>query len=83
MKNVKEPSNADLESKSVYLPSSIYKKTLIFDLDETLIHCIDDFENLGYDKKISVSFPTGEVVEAGVNIRPFAYECLKKANKHY
>lgn len=83
MKNVGQPSPKDLESKSVYLPSSIYKKTLIFDLDETLVHCIDDVEGLPYDKKISVAFATGEVVEAGVNIRPYAYECLKRANKHY
>lgn len=65
------------------MPISAFKKTLIFDLDETLVHCIDDIENNPYDKKIIVTFPTGEVVEAGINIRPHAYECLKKANQHY
>jgi CTD small phosphatase-like protein 2 len=61
------------------LPPSIHEKTLIFDLDETLVHCIDDILNNQYDHKISVTFPTGEKIEAGINIRPYAYECLKQA----
>jgi CTD small phosphatase-like protein 2 len=56
---------------------------LIFDLDETLVHCIDDITNTKYDHKISVTFPTGETIEAGINIRPYAYECLKQAAKNY
>ena len=83
MKNVGQPSQADLDKRSVTLPKSKHMKTLIFDLDETLVHCIDDIENLPYDKKITVKFPTGEVVDAGVNIRPFAYQCLKKACFNY
>lgn len=37
--------------KAVYLPDPIYpefqKNTLIFDLDETLIHCLDEDTNNG------------------------------------
>jgi CTD small phosphatase-like protein 2 len=83
MKNVSQPSQEDLDTRSVHLPPSKHQKTLIFDLDETLVHCIDDIDNLSYDKKITVNFPTGEIVDAGVNIRPFAYDCLKKANQNY
>jgi len=69
--------------------SSKIKKTLVFDLDETLVHCIDEIEDETGDKLakcdqiISVTFPNGETVKAGLNIRPFAYECLEKASKNY
>ena len=33
---------SEIESKSVNLPDTKHKKTLIFDLDETLVHCIDE-----------------------------------------
>lgn len=31
--------------KFVELPPSDHKKVLIFDMDETLIHCVDDIES--------------------------------------
>ena len=65
------------------LPQSKHQKTLIFDLDETLVHCIDDIDNVPYDFPIRVTFPTGETIEAGINVRPFSYECLKEASKNY
>jgi CTD small phosphatase-like protein 2 len=52
-------------------------------LDETLVHCIDDIERNPCDKDISVTFPNGETVKAGINIRPYALECLRKANESY
>lgn len=83
MKGVSQPESVEIEGRGVTLPPSKHKKTLIFDLDETLVHCVDDIENRPFDKKITVKFQTGEVVDAGVNIRPYAYECLKKANENY
>ena len=79
MKNVSQPSTADLILREVELPHTRHKKTIIFDLDETLVHCIDDLENNNYDLPISVTFPTGETIDAGINVRPYTYECLKKA----
>ena len=38
------------------------KKTIIFDLDETLVHCIDDIENNECDEIINVKFPNGDTV---------------------
>jgi CTD small phosphatase-like protein 2 len=32
---------------------------------------------------ISVTFPTGETIAAGINVRPYTYECLKKAVQNY
>ena len=37
------------------------KKTVIFDLDETLIHCNENL-NTPFDVKLPIVFPTGEVI---------------------
>lgn len=70
----------------------IDKKTLIFDLDETLIHC-NESTLIPYDVKLPIKFPGGETIEvvnlfetetnqyylqAGINIRPYAIEILKE-----
>jgi len=44
------------------LKSFLVKKTIIFDLDETLVHCIDDIESNPCDQVINVTFPNGETV---------------------
>ena len=58
------------------------KKTLIFDLDETLIHCNED-PTMPCDAVIAIKFPHGDTIEAGINIRPYAMECLVELNKYY
>lgn len=35
------------------------------------------------DTVLKINFPNGEVVEAGINVRPYAIECLREANKKY
>lgn len=47
------------------------KPTLIFDLDETLIHC-NEHATMPCDVLLPIRFPNGAVVKAGVNIRPYA-----------
>lgn len=58
------------------------KKTVIFDLDETLIHCNDTLTP-PYDVKLPIHFPTGEVIEAGINIRPYAIDILKNLARDF
>jgi CTD small phosphatase-like protein 2 len=89
MKFVRQLPSVDysvLRQKLVTLakrPGYLNRKTLIFDLDETLVHCCDDIETSNPDVILPVTFPTGEVVSAGINIRPYAIECLKEANRHF
>lgn len=59
-------------------------KTIVFDLDETLIHCVDDAETDNPDVVIPITFSDDpEPVMAGINIRPHIYDCLEIANKYF
>ena len=53
------------------------KYTIVLDLDETLIHCNETLET-PYDVSLKIKFPTGEKIDAGVNIRPHAHKLLKE-----
>jgi CTD small phosphatase-like protein 2 len=54
---------------------------IIFDLDETLVHCLED--HLTSDTAIEIKLPSGEHIKAGLNIRPFARECLLNASQNF
>lgn len=43
----------------------------MFDLDETLIHCNEN-QALKADIYLPITFPSGDTVQAGINVRPFA-----------
>lgn len=43
------------------LPSTT-KRTIVFDLDETLIHCNESIKIQG-DIVLPIKFPTGEIIE--------------------
>jgi CTD small phosphatase-like protein 2 len=73
------------------LPLTLTKKRLlIFDLDETLIHCERE-ELLEQDEKqfkpevyIDILTPdSAERVPTGFTVRPYALECLRAANQFY
>lgn len=59
-------------------------KTLIFDLDETLAHCLEpeeneDLETADHLIQIELKNPDtaqSELIQAGINLRPFVRECL-------
>lgn len=60
------------------------KKTLILDLDETMIHCLDDRDPENEEPDIVIRIPMGsdendleDYADAGINIRPHLYECLR------
>lgn len=66
----------------VELPKSVHKKTIVFDLDETLVHCVEDPLNESCHLIIDIKFSEEpEPIRAGINIRPGAKECLEYASK--
>ena len=69
-------------SRPVSPPSSAPKKTIIFDLDETLIHCNED-QNGPCDIRVPVVFPSGEKILAGINIRPHAKEIIEELSNYF
>jgi CTD small phosphatase-like protein 2 len=62
-KTLPSPDPIKLKQKQLSLPMRpgyAGKKTMIFDLDETLIHCSDDLETSAV--VLPIRFPTGEVI---------------------
>lgn len=69
-------------------------KTLIFDLDETLIHCLDEHDvksmkkqGLGkrraVDSVLSIKYSKSECLNASIYVRPGAVKCLRKLREHF
>jgi len=68
-----------IQDKLVFLPApwrEEQKKVLIFDMDETLMHCVDDIETQNPDVILEIDFPGEETVCAGINLRPYLMQCL-------
>ena len=61
------------------------KKIALFDLDETLIHCVGEIKpglELKYDHKIEVNLPNRKAI-IGINERPFWRESLDMIKNDY
>jgi len=61
-------------------------KLLIFDLDETLAHCVrTNTENSDRepDVKLDIRLQSGKDYKASFNIRPYTHKMLEVVNKYY
>jgi TFIIF-interacting CTD phosphatase-like protein len=56
-------------------------KTLVLDMDETLVHCFVGPEN--GDVHLPFELPNGDLVQGKMNLRPFLKEFLLTMKKHY
>jgi CTD small phosphatase-like protein 2 len=56
--------------------------TVVFDLDETLVHCFEELSEK-HQVEIAISFPGGSAMKAPVNIRPHTVEVLKELAKEF
>lgn len=75
LQNYKPPIDSSLVG--VQIDCSPDQKLVIFDLDETLVHCFDpsDFDTENFE----ILTDYGECIRCSVNVRPHALECLKQA----
>jgi len=48
-----------------------------------LIHCKEDYDPDNIDHVINIKFPDGEVVTAGLNVRPYALETLRALSEDF
>ncbi len=75
MKRLKKPDDFEIQKLAIKkLTKDKSKKTIVFDLDETLIHCIEG-SGRG-DVRLPVQLPNGDKINADVNIRPYAKQVL-------
>ena len=60
------------------------KKIIIFDLDETLAHCVrQENPSRTPDVYLDITLMSGKVLQAGFNIRPYTREVLEHVNKDF
>ena len=82
---IESPSFADLEQKKVNLvrdKADIGKKTLLVDIDETILHCEED-PSKSYDFALPIEIENGSTAQAYITIRPYAISFLKRMSKHF
>lgn len=86
MQNLNQIEINEVESRMIELPHTKpgIKKTIIFDLDETLAHCVrQENPSRQPDVYLNITLMSGKVLKAGFNIRPFTKECLEMVNKDF
>ena len=73
--------------KKISIGKNDKKFLALFDLDETLIHCIgkinEHTDKESYQHEVEVSLPMGKKVKIGINIRPYLRSSLELIKKNY
>lgn len=63
-------------------------KTIVFDMDETLIHCKDNLQemkekNFIHDKELKFKVTDNVEITAYMKFRPYLHRMLKKLSQHF
>jgi CTD small phosphatase-like protein 2 len=84
IKGMKPVDHIQLASKAVHLrrrPMYEHAKTVLLDLDETLVHCCENPREA--QRSITINLPSGDQLEVGINVRPYALELLTSLSKSF
>jgi CTD small phosphatase-like protein 2 len=83
IKRLQRPTDAMIEAKSLEFGEIVRHKTLIFDLDETLIHSAVIHPGQDHDilQDFEITLPCGG--KFAVSIRPFVQKCLEHLSQYY
>ena len=74
----------EIEDRKVCLPKAKdeKKKTLVIDIDETIIHCEEE-PSQPHELVLPIKLENGEYANAYIAIRPYAISFLKKMAKTF
>ena len=88
--NIKEVPKSNYKLKFSFPKEILKKKIALFDLDETLVHCVGEItekNNMNKEfintKKVKVLLPNRKEIVIGINIRPHWKESLDKIKNIY
>jgi len=83
IKRLKMPSEAEISEKGLEFGEVSRHKTLIFDLDETLIHSQQIIPGQDHEivKDFEITLPNG--AKFGVGVRPYVQQCLEHLEQYY
>ncbi|CAD8121609.1 unnamed protein product [Paramecium sonneborni] len=79
-KGLKQPQNYEILDK--IKPQIIQQKTLVIDLDETLVH-LNEFYLMPKDLVININLNNGLRVNAEISVRPYAQQFLENMAQHF
>ena len=89
--NIKEVPKSNYKLKLTFPKEIQHRKLALFDLDETLVHCVGEVPEKGAEEgkdfsgthKIKVFLPNKKEILLGINIRPHWKESLDKIKNIY
>lgn len=83
IKKLKPPTEEQIQKKVVELGEITRMKTLIFDLDETLIHSwvLGTGKNDDLNKDFEITLDSG--LKYGISLRPYLSKCLSHLGQYY
>ena len=89
--NIKEVPKSNYKLKLTFPKEIQHRKLALFDLDETLVHCVGEIpphktggeKNSEITHKVKVTLPNKKEILLGINIRPHWKESLDKIKNIY